>query len=46
VKEPCISVPFQEGFDLSSFIPLKLFLPQNRNGVTSRSLRYCLESIS
>jgi hypothetical protein len=31
VKEPCISVSFQEGFDLSSFIPLNLFLPQKRN---------------
>jgi hypothetical protein len=28
VKEPCISVPFQESFDLSSLIPLNLFFPQ------------------
>jgi hypothetical protein len=31
VKEPCISITFQESFDLSSFIPLNLFLPQKRN---------------
>jgi hypothetical protein len=31
VQEPCITIPFQESFDLSSFIPLKLFLPQKRN---------------
>jgi hypothetical protein len=31
VKEPCVSIPFQESFDISPFIPFKLFLSQKRN---------------